>query len=112
MADDYSSTNMPWPRQIDPTGKWALTPVQMNPPLPPHLQGRGLSGAPLPPTGNPNLAPTQTMPANTGGNPIINFLSSLFGAGGQSPAQGMTGLLARGRGAPGTDTLGNPLGRF
>lgn len=28
------------------------------------------------------------------------------------PPQGMTGLLLRGRGAPGTNQLGNPLGRY
>jgi hypothetical protein len=57
--------------------------------------------------------PTPTSGGNTG-NPFLSFLASLFnrGVGGGVNPQGMTGLLARGQGAPGTNNLGNPFNRF
>lgn len=57
--------------------------------------------------------PSGPMPSTpVQGNPFFNFLSSLFGHSGGAPQQGMTGLLARGQGAPGTNNLGNPFNRF
>jgi hypothetical protein len=64
------------------------------------------------PRQNPT-GPSGPMPSTqVQGNPFFNFLSALFGHSGGSPQQGMTGLLARGQGAPGTNTLGNPFNRF
>ena len=57
--------------------------------------------------------PSSPMPSTrVQGNPFFNFLSALFGHSGGSPQQGMTGLLARGQSAPGTNQLGNPFNRF
>lgn len=62
-------------------------------------------GAPQGPSGPAPSTPVQ-------GNPLFNFLASLFHRSGGAAPQGMTGLLARGRGAPGTNNLGNPVNRF
>ena len=63
------------------------------------------------PTGPSGPTPT---PGRSAGNPFLSFLASLFsrGVGGGANPQGMTGLLVRGRGAPGTNNLGNPFSRF
>ena len=76
--------------------------VQRNPPIPPPNP----YAAQMPAA----AAPVAAAPQNQ--NAIWSFLSSLFGGQGPGASQGMTGLLARGRGAPGTDTLGNPFGRY
>jgi hypothetical protein len=68
------------------------------------------------PAASPASSPA---PVGSGVGSVWSFLASLFGGGAgapqqQGPAQGMRGLLQRpvGRGSPGTDTLGNPIGRF
>jgi hypothetical protein len=101
-----------------------------------RLPPRVLQNPPLPPV-NPNFTPLADMPAQAatpvsamapqtqapgaGLNPMASvwsFLQSLFGGQGAvpspGPAQGMRGLLQTpvGRGAPGTNSLGNPVGRF
>jgi hypothetical protein len=64
------------------------------------------------PAGPSGPLPTQGRAG--GGNPFLGFLANLFsrGVGGGATPQGMTGLLARGQGAPGTNNLGNPFNRF
>jgi hypothetical protein len=87
---------------------------QFGPPIPaggiqPQLDYSQLDDAfPQGPTGPSGPAPSTPVQ----GNPFFNFLSALFGHSGGSPQQGMTGLLARGQGAPGTNQLGNPFNRF
>jgi hypothetical protein len=93
------------------------------PPIPPHMPGRGIDPSSLDfsvfdgmdprsdPTGPSGPTPTS---GGSAGNPFLSFLASLFnrGVGGGGNPQGMTGLLARGQGAPGTNNLGNPFNRF
>jgi hypothetical protein len=89
------------------------------PPLPPSRPGGLPTSQPdysvfdsVDPRQNPTgpSGPAPSTPVQ--GNPFFNFLSSLFGRSGGSAPQGMTGLLARGQGASGTDALGNPFNRF
>jgi hypothetical protein len=107
-----------FPLNTDPS----LVPAQpamktlVNPPAAKPLDFSYFDGGPAPLT-SPASSPA---PVGSGVGSVWNFLASLFGGGGsaqpQVPAQGMRGLLQtpmpRGRGAPGTNALGNPLGRF
>lgn len=109
----------PTERLLDPPpNKWQQGAAAPLPP--PHLAGRGIDPSTLDFSvfGNGDVGGTAQGPSGPApstpvqGNPFFNFLSSLFGRSGGSAPQGMTGLLARGQGAPGTDALGNPVGRF
>ena len=113
MGDPRGVTGMPvsstlgYPAMSPPSISMATpspSPAMMNPPLPPHMAGRG-GTSPTGPTGPSGPVPSTPVQ----GNPFFNFLSALFGHSGGSPQQGMTGLLNTPRG---TDTLGNPLNRF
>ena len=91
----------------------AVSPVNLgfNPraqPLVPLSQMPAQPGAP--PT---NPAPTPPVQSGNAGN-LWGLLAHLFGGSTPGPPQGMRGLMQppAGRGAPGTDRLGNPLGRF
>jgi hypothetical protein len=119
----YSYNDSPAP--VNPSNISSLPPsVQRSPPLP--------VARPTPTTTDPNsldfsvfngmdprsdpTGPSGPTPTSGGsaGNPFLSFLASLFsrGVGGGANPQGMTGLLARGQGAPGTNNLGNPFNRF
>lgn len=115
MAYNYSWNDSPAP--VTPSNISSLPQsVQKNPPLP---VARPTSDDDWPTTTtsgyNPMAAtgPSGPVPSTpVQGNPFFNFLTALFGHSGGSPQQGMTGLLARGQGAPGTNSLGNPFNRF
>ena len=107
------------------------TPLGPDPPpgyVWPNANTRDVTGYTGPVTTPGYLTGGQAQP---GWNPMANFwgfLGHLFGGGPANgppqagPAQGMRGLLQQmprgvppprvGRGAPGTDQLGNPIGRF
>jgi hypothetical protein len=107
------------------------TPMGPDPPpgyVWPNANTRDVTGYTGPVTTPGYLTGGQAQP---GWNPMANFwgfLGHLFGGGPANgppqagPAQGMRGLLQQmprgvppprvGRGAPGTDQLGNPIGRF
>jgi hypothetical protein len=119
----YSYNDSPAP--VNPSNISSLPPsVQRNPPLPvanPFRMAATPAGQPdysvfdsMDPQGP--TGPSGPVPNSGGsaGNPFLSFLASLFsrGVGGGATPQGMTGLLARGQGAPGTNTLGNPFNRF
>ena len=100
MADPYTFQSDPTP----PVSALANAPMPPRRPITPQAN---LYAGPIGPA---YTGPAQTPPQYSG---LFGFLQSLFGGGGASTApQGMTALLARGRGAPGTDNLGNPVGRF
>ena len=63
--------------------------------------------------GSPATQPVPTQPMQNGG--ILSVLANLFSSRSPAPsAQGMRGLVPQpqGRNGPGTDNLGNPIGRF
>lgn len=91
--DPTQDTNLPAPNIFRGT-----------PPLPPVLPP-GLRSA----VSAPQVAATPQLQPGAGG--FWDMLRSLF-TGSSGQPQGMTGLLARGRGGPGTDQLGNPVGRY
>ena len=100
-----------------PIGSDARFPLNTDPsivPAQPAVSQVPLAMAAQP--GSPAASPTPAQPPQPGS--FWGFLNSLFnrGALGQGPPQGMRGLLQppqpMGQRRPGTDTLGNPLGRF
>ena len=120
MRDVMGLTGMPAPNMgypaLSPSVSSMISPAGTAPAKPsggvpaPELDfsafGNGdVAGTPQGPSGPAPSTPVQ-------GNPLFSFLSSLFGRSGGSAPQGMSGLLARGQGAPGTNSLGNPFNRF
>jgi len=105
--------SMGFPATAPPAMSMAAPTQQPAAPLPPHLQGRGLAGAPLPPP-NPFRVPNNTPPiaAGSGGGSLWDALRGMFSPQ-TGPPQGMSGLInPRGQAGASTNTLGNPLGRF
>jgi hypothetical protein len=111
-----------------PIGSDARFPLNTDPSIVPAQPAmRMLDNPPAAAPAATPMAATAAPGAGVGFNPlggVMSFLASLFGGGGGAatgapaatpgPAQGMRGLLQQpvGRGAPGTNTLGNPVGRF
>jgi hypothetical protein len=108
---NYSYNDSPAP--VNPSNISGLpASVLTNPPLPPHLQGRGLAGAPLPPV-RPNINVPVGQVAQSGTGSLWDALRALFSGQPSAQGQGMSGLLPpRGRAGPSTDALGNPFNRF
>jgi hypothetical protein len=80
----------------------------------PHNQPR-VPLAQMPQPDAPPTNPAPVAPVQSGNmNNLWGLLTHLFGGSTPGPPQGMRGLMQppAGRGAPGTDRLGNPLGRF
>ena len=92
------------------------TPPTFTPPLPPARPANfGDPAVPLPPERPATFGINEPLQAQPGGvSSLWSALAALFGGGGGTPPQGMTGMLAdpRGQAGAGTDSLGNPRGRF